>query len=148
MTWKLLTTEETAKRLGVSDSRVRQLVAQGALTPTDRSARPQLFEEAEVLRYERERSGGKSRPTAPMGPSTLFEDSEGPRPAAAARTKPTQEDKSLRSENARLLAENRRLRRDLEQVRSLVDALASGAESLSQVALALQRGLSASDRSQ
>lgn len=147
MTWKILTTEETATRLGVSDSRVRQLVAQGALTPNDRSARPQLFEEAEVLRYERERSGGKTRPTAPMGPSTLFEDPEGPRPAAA-RTKPTQEDKGLRSENARLLAENRRLRRDLEQARSLVDALASGAESLSQVALALQRGLSASDRSQ
>lgn len=100
-----------------------------------------------MLRYERERSGGKTRPTAPMGPSTLFEDPEGPRPAAA-RTKPTQEDKGLRSENARLLAENRRLRRDLEQARSLVDALASGAESLFQVALALQRGLSASDRSQ
>lgn len=144
----MLTTDETATRLGVSDSRVRQLVAQGALSPIDRSARPQLFEEEAVARYESERSGGKTRPAPAMGPSTLFEKPEEPK-VAPSRTKPSQDGaKGLRAENARLLEENRRLRRDLEQARSLVDALASGAESLSQVAMALQRGMSASDRSQ
>lgn len=47
-----ITTTEVAEMLGVTESRVRQLVMSGELTPTVRNSRPLTFIEADVVEYE------------------------------------------------------------------------------------------------
>ena len=47
-----ITTAEVADMLGVTPSRVRQLVMEGDLEPTVRGAKPLTFREVDVVEYE------------------------------------------------------------------------------------------------
>lgn len=47
-----ITTAEVADMLGVTPSRVRQLVMEGELEPCVRGSKPLTFREAEVVEYE------------------------------------------------------------------------------------------------
>ena len=49
-----ITTAEVADMLGVTPSRVRQLVMEGDLEPTVRGAKPLTFREVDVVEYELE----------------------------------------------------------------------------------------------
>ena len=47
-----ITTAEVADMLGVTPSRVRQLVMEGDLQPTVRGSKPLTFREVDVVEYE------------------------------------------------------------------------------------------------
>ena len=56
----LITTSEAASILGISDAGVRMLVMRGELEPLERSTRPLIFREDEVVELEyRRRTKGR-----------------------------------------------------------------------------------------
>lgn len=61
---ELLTTAEAGERLGVDDSRIRQLVAAGTISVARRIRGAILVPKADVERYQRERRG-RGRPRKP-----------------------------------------------------------------------------------
>lgn len=58
----LLTTAQVATLLGVQPSRVRQLVAQGRLTPLPLGVRAHLFTRAAVEAFQQEQKPARGRP--------------------------------------------------------------------------------------
>lgn len=51
----LFTCKQAAKRLGVTDSRIRQVILEGKLSAEKIGERVIVIEEKELVRYERER---------------------------------------------------------------------------------------------
>ena len=126
MSWGVLSTNEVAKELGVSDARVRQLVASGHLT-ADRSGRSMLFERDDVERYQASRKPGAresqaARP-APVTTVPTAPVSAAPSPLAESNPVPKAEVKGLQERVEQLSKENERLRAALDQALDLVSSL-------------------------
>lgn len=122
----MLSTNEVAKELGVSDARVRQLVASGHLT-ADRSGRSMLFERDDVERYQASRKpvareSPAARP-APVSTVPTAPVSAAPSPLAESNPVPKAEVKGLQERVEQLSKENERLRAALDQALDLVSSL-------------------------
>ena len=126
MSWGVLSTNEVAKELGVSDARVRQLVASGHLT-ADRSGRSMLFERDDVERYQASRKpGARESPAARPAPAMTVPSapvSAVPSPLAESNPVPKAEVKGLQERVEQLSKENERLRAALDQALDLVSSL-------------------------